>query len=103
MAKKTDREKLNKLVDKREKLRKKKKNLKGPLKKIRTKRLKKKEKKIQKKINLNPEAQRDLKTPLAKTPKLKTMPKQHLMRMDKISYKNKKGTVNIRKWGKGNE
>ena len=60
--KKTDREKLNKLIKKRQKLKEKKKNIKGPLKKIRKKINEKKTKRVQKKINKNPKAIEDRKT-----------------------------------------
>jgi hypothetical protein len=60
--KKTDREKLNKLIKKRQKLKDKKKNIKGPLKKIRKKINEKKTKRVQKKINKNPKAIEDRKT-----------------------------------------
>ena len=68
--KKTDREKLNKLVKKRTKteqrLEKLKSKKRAPLKKIRTKIQEKKKKRIQKKINRNPEAIADRKNALKK-------------------------------------
>jgi hypothetical protein len=60
--KKTDREKLNKLIKKRQKLKDKRKNIKGPLKKLRKKINVKKTKRVQKKINKNPKAIEDRKT-----------------------------------------
>ena len=74
--KKTDREKLNKLVKKRTKteqrLEKLKSKKRAPLKKIRTKIQEKKKKRIQKKINRNPEAIADRKNALKK----KKLPQQ---------------------------
>ena len=68
--KKTDREKLNKLVKKRTKteqrLEKLKSKKRAPLKKLRTKIQEKKKKRIQKKINRNPEAIADRKNALKK-------------------------------------
>lgn len=106
MAKKTDREKLNKLVKKRTKTEERLKKLEGkkraPLKKLRTKIQEKKKKRIQKKINANPTAQQDRKNALKKklektrkkvmykktTPKTETKKKTLREKMEEYDKKN---------------
>ena len=102
--KKTDREKLNKLVKKRTKtdqrLEKLKSKKRAPLKKIRTKIQEKKKKRIQKKINRNPEAIADRKNALKKkklTQQEGPLPYTRIKNIIKKTVKNIKNTTDKNK------